>query len=426
MILNQLSKFIKSNSKDKLLYVVGSFFIEFVVTLIITKLISIALSKTDFGEYSLFLSIFALVSVLPFFSLHSSVERSLITKENKNEIIISVFLVFGFFFILYSLVLLFFLIFKNDYSKLLLSVFYVFCASRILKTTIITIININRHNKEAFYLRFFDCIIQLFIVVVCFFDKKLNIEIIFFSSIISSILVIIYSIILLNKIFLLNYSKLFSKKYFTIIKNEILIFSLPLIFWGIFIWIQNMVGRWYIDAMVNRDNVANYSLMTSLALLPVTAIISIFGGFFVPRFYLKENENKGFIARINKKVQIISSIFWIFIILFSYFFGDLLIKIFLSKKYLEVSWTLPFLLFGNAIHCIGQLSIYEIYYYKKPKLLILSNILPGILALSLGFFLIKNYGFFGAIISNVISFTTSGLITLYSTKIFSKKRMYAS
>ena len=78
--------------------------------------------------------------------------------------------------------------------------------------------------------------------------------------------------------------------------------------------------------MVNRDNVANYSLMTSLALLPVTAIISIFGGFFVPRFYLKENENKGFIARINKKVQIISSIFWIFIILFSYFFGDLLIK----------------------------------------------------------------------------------------------------
>ena len=91
-----------------------------------------------------------------------------------------------------------------------------------------------------------------------------------------------------------------------------------------------------------------------------------------------------------------------------------------------MAWALPLLLLGNAIHCIGQLSIYEIYYYKKPRLLILSNVIPGILTISLGYFLIKNYGFFGAIISNLISFSISGVLALYSTKIFSKRRIYAN
>ena len=146
----------------------------------------------------------------------------------------------------------------------------------------------------------------------------------------------------------------------------------------------------------------------------------------MPRIYLKEKEFPGFIAKANKKIQFFSFLIWIIIILFSYFFGGLLIKFFLSDKYLEVAWALPLLLLGNAVHCIGQLSIYEIYYYKKPRLLILSNVIPGILTISLGYFLIKNYGFFGAIISNLISFSISGVLALYSTKIFSKRRIYAN
>ena len=426
MLSKQLSFYLKNKNKNNLFFVIGSFFIELIITLIITKLISIALSKSDFGEYSLFLSVFAIISVLPFFSLHTSIERLLIENEDKKVVITSVFLLYIFFFILYSLVLVFFTIFNNEFGKQVLIVFYFFCLSKIMKTTIIAIININKYNKEAFFLRFFDSIIQFFIVIFYFICKNLTLNIIFLSSIISSFIVLLFGVYLIKKIFFANKKELGLKSSYIKTSKEIMFFSAPLIFWGLFIWIQNMVGRWYIDAMVDRDNVANYSLMTSLALLPVTAIISIFGGFFVPRIYLHEKEFPGFIAKINKKIQFFSFLFWIVIVLFSFFFGEFLIKVFLSDKYLEVAWALPLLLLGNAIHCIGQLSIYEIYYYKKPRLLILSNVIPGILTISLGYFLIKNYGFFGAIISNLISFSISGILALYSTKIFSKRRIYAN
>lgn len=58
---------------------------------------------------------------------------------------------------------------------------------------------------------------------------------------------------------------------------------------------------------------------------------------------------------------------------------------------------------GTAIYSIGQVLIYEIYYYKKPNLLLVSNVLPGIFALVVGFFIIKKYGFAGAVYSNVMS-----------------------
>lgn len=204
MLSKQLSFYLKNKNKNNLFFVIGSFFIELIITLIITKLISIALSKSDFGEYSLFLSVFAIVSVLPFFSLHTSIERLLIENEDKKVVITSVFLLYIFFFILYSLVLVFFTIFNNEFGKQVLIVFYFFCLSKIMKTTIIAIININKYNKEAFFLRFFDSIIQFFIVIFYFICKNLTLNIIFLSSIISSFIVLLFGVYLIKKIFFAN------------------------------------------------------------------------------------------------------------------------------------------------------------------------------------------------------------------------------
>ena len=192
-MLSKKNFFFKSKSKYNFFFVIGSFLIELITTLIITKLISIALSKTDFGEYSLFLSVFAIISVLPFFSLHTSIERLLIESNDKKQVITSVFILYILFFTIYSLVLLFFILINNEFTKQVLFIFYFFCLSKILKTTIITIININKYNKEAFYIRFFDSIIQFLIILFYFINDNLTLEIIFFSSVISSFLVLLYA-----------------------------------------------------------------------------------------------------------------------------------------------------------------------------------------------------------------------------------------
>ena len=181
-------------------------------------------------------------------------------------------------------------------------------------------------------------------------------------------------------------------------------YSLPLVLWGVFLWSQNMIGRWYIDIFLNKAEVANYSTMTSLALLPSTAIIAIVSQFIVPISYNREFENPGFISKINKKLMVLSIPIWIIVILLTYFTKDFLIKFLLDAKYLNVSWSLPYLMIGTAIYTIGQISIYEIYFYKYPMKLLISNIFPGLFTLIFGYYLIKHYGFKGAIITNVFSF----------------------
>ena len=123
---------------------------------------------------------------------------------------------------------------------------------------------------------------------------------------------------------------------------------------------------------------------------------------------------------MNKKIFIFSILFWLLVIIITCFLKDFLIQIFLDKKYLNVSWSLPVLMIGTAIYSIGQVLIYEIYYYKKPNLLLVSNVLPGIFALVVGFFIIKKYGFAGAVYSNVMSNLISGLITFYTVSRFTR------
>ena len=75
---------------------------------------------------------------------------------------------------------------------------------------------------------------------------------------------------------------------------------------------------------------------------------------------------------------------------------------------------------GTAIYSIGQVIIYEIYYYKKPNLLIAANILPGLFSIILGYFIIKSHGYVGAVFTNVASYIISGLLTIIIVVRFSK------
>ena len=99
---------------------------------------------------------------------------------------------------------------------------------------------------------------------------------------------------------------------------------------------------------------------------------------------------------------------------------DFLIILFLDKKYTDVSWALPYLIFGSAIYCIGQISIYEIYYYKKPKLLLLSNVVPGLFTIITGQYMVREFGFNGAIYLHIIANLLSGIITLTTSRYFHK------
>lgn len=410
----------KKNRIVELALVSGNHFVELFTTLVITKLISVYLTKEEYGFYALILSVFTLVSILPFTSLHTAIERYVIeyksnqTFEKKFSSLISIHFVF---FVSYLLILLFVSPYiSNDWHNILF-LLVVFIIIRIYKTLIICIWNVERKRKIMLLVRLADMLIQVSIIGYFIYRHSLTVDIVLIASITGNTISLL--------VFIFSYSKLITYQndifiIFSSVFSDILKYSLPLIIWGVFIWAQNMMGRWYLDIFLAKSDVANFSVMTSLALIPGATIVALIGQFFAPIAYSTENDNPGYISLMNKMIFIFSILFWLLVIIITCFLKDFLIQIFLDKKYLNVSWSLPVLMIGTAIYSIGQVLIYEIYYYKKPNLLLVSNVLPGIFALVVGFFIIKKYGFAGAVYSNVMSNLISGLITFYTVSRFTR------
>lgn len=415
---------LRNNKYFELFLVTANHFTDLLATVIITKLLSTYLTKSEYGFYALILSVLALITILPFSSFHTAIERFIVEYKSKNEYssfllpLVSLHLLF---FIIYSILSPVIYVFLDEMWKSFYIPLLFFIFTRIYKGLLLCILNIERKRVAMLISRIIDMVIQIFIISYFIYNKNLNIEIILYSSITAntcSLLILLFSIkenISLKSLTLSN---------FKFISEYVLKYSAPLIIWGFFLWAQNMIMRWYIEYYLSKDDVANYSVMTSLALLPATAIISIVGQFIVPKAYPKENEERGHIAKTNKKILLYTALLFIITIITTYFVKDLIIRLFLDEKYINVSWSLPILMIGTALYTIGQVLIYEIYYYKKPNVLLVANIVPGIFSIIIGLVFIKIGGFNGAIITNLLSFSISGIITYITVLKFSKKMKF--
>lgn len=403
--------------------VIANNFLEFFSIIVITKLASSNLSKEQYGFYALILSIYSLISMLPFLSLHSAIEKYLIEYKEDGKLksnYIYILCIHLLFFIAYLLLLPFIKIFLpvswKDISLLLL----LFILTKVYRTLFMVTLNSQKKRLTLLIIRAIEFITQLIIILYFVFYSSPDVILFIYSSIISSLLTIVLSICFERKNIRLKH---FSIAKFKEIFSLILKFSLPFLLWGFFIWVQSMICRWYLDALLTKADVANYSLMVALALTPASAFIAVVSNMYVPIAYANEKNNPGYISNANKALKKYSILFWIFVFMFFMLFNDFIVRILLDAKYIDVSWSLPYLVVGTAFYAIGQVSIYEIYYYKKAKILVLSNLLPGLFTVIFGYLFIKYFQFEGAVICTLISFIISGVITLFVSSKFSKSNI---
>lgn len=103
--------------------------------------------------------------------------------------------------------------------------------------------NINRKRISILYARIIDLSIQL-ILLYFFLIKGLSIQEILYASIVSSLLTIGYLVYI-------DSHNIYLKKVrvsdFLLVLKDVFSYSYPLIIWGIFAWIQSMIGRWFVD-----------------------------------------------------------------------------------------------------------------------------------------------------------------------------------
>jgi O-antigen/teichoic acid export membrane protein len=387
------------------------------------KLLAVSLSTAEYGTYVIITSIIAFVLMMPFTGLLQGVGRYISIYQKKGQYKIFLNSLIFIILICTALYMLLGILFYSLYSlsvewadKFL--VIFLLTISEVFKVMFRTINNANRERKNiaiSVFTEFFLKILLIFFIYT------------FFSINIKNVLMVLTVANLMSMIVMYNKSKKnisissFSKKYCKVHFQRIFIFSYPLLIWGIFGWLRDMSNRWYLDYFMDKESVALFAMMGSIALIAPFALQGVIGAFCMPIIYQKENEKKGFTKKLLKILLPVISAVFLMSFLIVYLFKDFIVVLLTDDKYLSVSWILPWMFLAYSLYVLSMISTYELFAHNQTKKLILSSILPGIIAFLGGYFLIKDYGIEGALYNYMLTYISYALFTFYAVSKYWRK-----
>ena len=405
MILNKLKN-------KEFIYTFLFQFTSLVGGIVLIKLLAVYLPKEDYGYYSLINSIIAFVLMMPFTALLQGVNRYVSIYNQRNEFkefLSSVLILFVTILLIYLII---FLIVYVLYSHIFFNwkdlIFYIIILSisDVFKAFFYSINNAKRDRKNIFYAVCAEFSIKIIGVVILL--HYLNIKYVLLVFIIAQFLsiVIMYA---KNK----QYIEFRFTKKSKIYILRVFYFAMPLIVWAIFGWFRDMSNRWYLDYFLTKNEVALFAMINSIAIITPTALQGLIGGFFIPILYEKENQEKGYTKKFLLKLLPVLLVLFLVSFVIVYFFKEQIILIIADKKYLEISWMLPWMFLIYSFYVIAMISTYEIFAHKQTKKLLIPTIIPGIVSIIGGYFLIKFYGINGALYNFTITYLIYSFMVFY-------------
>jgi len=405
--------------KKEFIWTVTSQVITLLGGLLLIKLLAKMLSTEDYGFYALLMSIMSLVLMLPFTAFLQGVGRYVSIYEKRNEydkFISSVLMIFFSLIAVYSVFAIGYKetigVQKGLWDELFYLILFLI-SSELIKILYRTIKNAKRGRK----------IITLSIVIE--FGLKIGFLYYIYLQNFSKIDLVIKILLLSN---ILSFLVMLSgERRFVFDMNKSLIhfqriwlFSSPLLLWAIFGWLRDMSNRWYLDYFLDKEQVALFAMVGSIAMIAPTALSGIIGGFVVPILYQKENVEEGYTWKFTLKLLPVVSLVFILSFIVTYIYKNEIILIVSDEKYLEISWMLPWLYLVFCLYTLATLSIFEIFAHKQTKKLVLANIIPGVISVVFGFFLIKEYGIEGALLNYIFTYLSYSILTFYVVLQYSK------
>jgi len=410
----------------ELIFVILSQIVGLVISIVFVKLASHYMSVSEYGVYSLALSIAAFIALFPFSSFDQAIGRYISVYHSENTYAKNYTNILFLYMILVVLLSLATLVvhplIKNLIPRDILNIFYIliiFTILNILKTMLLQIENFNRNRKIVLCLRIFEGILRIVLLIAVIYYSYLTAYKILFISCAIFLVDITLLVILRRKDLVfqglsLNLLKINFQNFYH--------FSTPLLIWAVFSWIQLYSTTWFLQYFTSMKEVGYFNLLNTIALIIPTQLVGIIGAFIVPIMYQKEEFHKGYTREKTKEITFYLSILLGLITIFLFFFHSFVVGILSSSKYLTYSWMLPYLFLASSISSIAALWTYEFFVYKKTKQLLLPQILPSVLSIIACYFLIPHYGIEG--VMYVLILTSSSyiiLVLITNFKTFSAK-----
>jgi O-antigen/teichoic acid export membrane protein len=186
-------------------------------------------------------------------------------------------------------------------------------------------------------------------------------------------------------------------------------FSWPMVFWGIFGWLQNMSNRWLLSNFSDLSTVAEYGVLVAISTFPVAALLGLVGTYIQPIIYERESAHAGSSRQIVRRAALgLIPVCGVPVLMAAIWHREIMVLL-AGANYIEHSYFLPFIMLSASASAICSVLTYSIFAQRRVASLLLANTLPGALSLVVGYFAVRNYQFEGAVFTLILSQILAGV-----------------
>lgn len=187
-------------------------------------------------------------------------------------------------------------------------------------------------------------------------------------------------------------------------------FSWPMIIWGLFGWLQNMSNRWLLNRFADLSVVAEYGVLVSIASFPVAALLGVVVTYVVPILYEQESSGKGSSRQIVVKVALALVPVYALMVFVAAIWHREITLLLSGPDYVAHSSKLPVIMAAAGFNAICSVLTYAVYAQRRVLSLLMANTVPGAFSLAFGYFAVRNFQFYGAVLTLVLSQLLAGVL----------------
>lgn len=394
--------------------------INLIIGLISTPIITRILSPEDFGKASMFTLVLNVIMIAIVFGTDQSFVRFFYeeSEEHRPNLLhnclqfplVGIFVISVFCIIFYDKITIFLFDEKRMDLIILLLLGVLFQAIYRFGTLVVRM----KQNANLYsILELLNKSLNFILILILFQFKGRKFEIILFSYIITIFIVALISVYKERKFWFNSNSANCELKYN---KLDIIKYSAPLLFSTIITWVFQSFDRMALKNWSTLSEVGIYS-----AAFKIIALLNIlqasFSTFWTPICYEhleKKSDDKIF---FKNAFNIVSFSMFIVAIL-SIISKDLLVFL-LGVEYRSASYIMGFLVFIPVMYTISETSVLGINFKKKNKWHVIIAIIVSFCNIVGNYILVPKYGAYGASISTAISY-----IIFFSLRTYIAKRFF--
>ncbi len=400
----------KSLSAHTAWYSIGNFIIRS-VSFILLPLYSNLLSTSEFGNYALLISLYAIAGVLYQSGMQNSLTKFYlgdVNIEQRKKVFSSIF---NSIIILGILLTCISLIFSKWISKLILntpqydkliSLVFITLLVDTLSYFALHLLKTKEKVSKVVFLSCISALVNLLLNILFCYHLQMSVEGIFLAQLLSSLVLLIILLPSILPEMQISIDKVLLKKMF--------LFSLPFVIGGVFSAAVDVSDRFILNFFTTKEEVGIYSLSYKIATVMNVFIIS-YKTAWIPRalnVYNGRNYSEVF-GNTFKKLISISLVIILIVTLFSpYLFQIKLFNVnILNKNYEAGLVILPYILFGYLFS--GLAAFYSLFPFVSSKsyYFLYSDLIAFLVNLILNFILIPILGMMGAAVATTFAFIAS-------------------